>query len=283
MEGILIQFLNGMSFIAILALIGVGLAVLLGMMGVINLAHGEFVMLGAFMVWALGSVIHNFWIGVIVAVITVALFGLLVERALIRALYRRPLDTILATWGLGILIREVAKLVFGKSDKMVEAPFPGFISFLGIEYSSYRLFVIAMAIIVLGGVVLWFLKTDYGMRARAIMFNKEMASALGVNTVRTNQFVFVLGAGLAGLAGALISPIYVNSVYMGLQWLVGSFFVVVIGGVGSIWGPIGGATVMGGSQGFVEYFMSPVVAKIIILVIAIVVVRLKPRGLFAQG
>jgi len=283
MEGILIQFLNGMSFIAILALIGVGLAVLLGMMGVINLAHGEFVMLGAFMVWALGSVIHNFWIGVIVAVITVALFGLLVERALIRALYRRPLDTILATWGLGILIREMAKLVFGKSDKMVEAPFPGFISFLGIEYSSYRLFVIAMAIIVLGGVVLWFLKTDYGMRARAIMFNKEMASALGVNTVRTNQFVFVLGAGLAGLAGALISPIYVNSVYMGLQWLVGSFFVVVIGGVGSIWGPIGGATVMGGSQGFVEYFMSPVVAKIIILVIAIVVVRLKPRGLFAQG
>lgn len=283
MEGVLIQFLNGMSFIAILALIGVGLAVLLGMMGVINLAHGEFVMLGAFMVWALGTVIHNFWIGVVVAVITVALFGLLVERALIRALYKRPMDTILATWGLGILIREVAKLVFGKSDKMVESPFPGFTSFLGIEYSSYRLFVIAMAILILTAVVLLFLKTDYGMRARAIMFNKEMASALGVNTVRTNQFMFVLGAGLAGLAGALISPLYVNSAYMGLQWLVGSFFVVVIGGVGSIWGPIGGATVMGGSQGIVEYFMSPVVAKIIILVIAIVVVRLKPRGLFAQG
>ena len=280
MEAVVIQFLNGASFIAILALIGVGLAVVLGLMGVINLAHGEFVMLGAFVVWACGSFPHSFWIGVILAVIIVSLFGLLVERILVRPLYKRPLDTILATWGLGIIIRELAKLTFGKSDKMVETPFPGFISFWGVEYSAYRLFVIAMAILVLAAVLLLFLKTDYGMRARAVMFNKEMASALGVNTVRTNQLMFVLGAGLAGLAGALISPIYVNSAYMGLQWLVSSFFVVVIGGVGSIGGPIGGATVMGGSQGVAEYFLSPVVAKIIILTIAIVVVRIKPRGLF---
>jgi urea ABC transporter permease protein UrtB len=283
MESVLIQSLNGMSFIAILALIGVGLAVLLGMMGVINLAHGEFVMLGAFVVWASGSVVHNFWIGAVIAVIIVSFFGLLVERTLIRVLYQRPLDTILATWGLGIIIRELAQLVFGKSDKMVEAPFPGFISFWGIQYSAYRLFVIAMAILILAAVVLFFLNTNYGLKARVVMFNREMASALGVNTVRTNQSMFVLGAGLAGLAGALISPIYVNSAYMGLEWLVGSFFVVVIGGVGSIFSPIGGAIVMGGSQGAAEYFLSPVAAKIIILVIAIIAVRLNPRGLFAHS
>mgnify|MGYP006309587687 FL=1 len=131
--------------------------------------------------------------------------------------------------------------------------------------------------------MLFFLKTDFGIRARAIIHNESMASALGVHTTRMNQFMFAFGAGLAGLAGALISPLYVNSAYMGLHWLVSSFFVVVIGGVGSILGPIGGATIMGGSQGFVEYFMSPVVAKIVVLLIAIIVVRIKPKGLFAQG
>jgi len=282
MEAALTQILNGLSFIAIFSLIGVGLAILLGMMGVINLAHGEFVMLGAYGVWLSGFVFHNFWIGLILAVVMVALFSLLIERTLIRPLYKRPLDTILATWGLGIVLRELAQVVFGKSDRMVEAPIPGFASVLGINYSAYRLFVIAMAIIVLSGVVIFFLKTDYGLRARAIIFNKEMASALGVNTERVNQLMFGMGAGLAALAGGLISPIYVDSPYMGLQWVVGAFFVVVIGGVGSIWGPIGGGVVMGGSQGIVEFFMSPVVAQIIILLVAIVVVRLRPKGLFAQ-
>jgi branched-subunit amino acid ABC-type transport system permease component len=181
-----------------------------------------------------------------------------------------------------MVLRELAQVVFGKSDRMVEAPIPGFASVLGVHYSAYRLFVIGMAIVVLFGVIIFFLKTDYGLRARAIISNKEMASALGVNTERVNQLMFGMGAGLAALAGGLISPIYVDSPYMGLQWVVGAFFVVVIGGVGSIWGPIGGATVMGGSQGVVEFFMSPVVAQIIILLVAIAVVRLRPKGLFAQ-
>lgn len=283
MEAVVTQVLNGLSFIAILGLIGIGLAVLLGMMGIINLAHGEFVMLGAYVVWSSNFITRNFWVGVVLAVIAVVIFSLIVERLIIRLLYKRPLDTILATWGLGIVIREIAKLVFGKSDKMVAAPFPGFSDILGVHYSSYRLFVIATAVVVISAVVLFFLKTDCGIKARAIIHNDRMASALGVDTVRMNQFMFAFGAGLAGLAGALISPIYVNSAYMGLQWLVSSFFVVVIGGVGSIFGPIGGATVMGGSQGLVEYFMSPVVAQMLILVIAIIVVKLKPRGLFAQN
>jgi len=283
MEYVLIQSLNSLSFVAIFILIALGLAILLGMMGVINLAHGEFVMLGSYVVWVSNFVFHKFWIGVILAVVLVSLFSLIIERTLIRTLYKRPFDTLLATWGLGIILREGSKFVFGKADRMVESPVPGFVSFLGIEYSAYRLFIIAITIIILFGVIIFFLKTEYGLRARAIIFNKEMASALGINTDRVNQLMFAMGAGLAALAGALICPIYVFSPYTGLLWLVPAFFVVVIGGVGSIWGPIGGGIVMGGSQGVVEFFISPVVAKIFILLIAIIVVRLRPRGLFPQG
>ena len=282
-EFVLVQFFNGLSFAAILGLIGVGLAITLGMMGVINLAHGEFLMLGAYVVWLSNQFIANFWVGVVLAVIAVGLFSLIIERTLIRSLYQRPMETILATWGAGIIIRELVKLIFGKDNKVIEAPITGFVSFWGIDYSAYRMFIISIAIVILGAVVIFFLKTDFGVRARAILANKDMASALGINTVRVNQMTFALGAGLAALAGALIAPIYIAGPYMGLDWLVGAFFVVVIGGVGSIWGPIGGASVIGGSQGVVEFFMTPVVAKVIVLAVAIVVVRFKPKGLFAPN
>ncbi len=281
MESALVQFFNGLSYAAILGLIGVGLAITLGLMGVINLAHGEFLMLGAYVVWLSNFVFANFWVGVVLAVVSVALFGLVIERVLIRYLYHRPMDTILATWGLGIVIRELVMTIFGKNNKVIEAPFTGFVSFLGIEYSAYRLFIIGAAIVVLIGVLVFFLRTDFGLKARAILANKEMASSLGINTDRVNMITFAMGAGLAALAGALIAPIFIAGPYMGLEWLVGAFFVVVIGGVGSIWGPIGGASVIGGSQGVVEYFLNPVVAKVIILLIAIVVVRMRPQGLFA--
>ena len=283
MDDIVIQLLNTLSFIAIFGLIGVGLAVLLGLMGVINLAHGEFVMLGAYVTWWSNLTFQNYWIGLILAVILVGLFSLVIERSLIRALYDRPMDTILATWGLGIVLREMAKLIFGKTHRMVESPFPGFVSFLGVEYSAYRLFIIITGIIVLFGVVIFFLRTDYGLRARAIMFNKEMASAMGVNTARVNQVMFAMGASLAALAGALICPLYVTYADMGMPWLVGSFFVVVLGGVGSIWGPMGGSLVYGGTQGITEYFMSSVASQIVVLLIAVVVVRLRPNGLFTKN
>lgn len=281
MESVVTQFFNTLSFIAIYSLIGIGLAVMLSMMGVINLAHGEFLMLGAYVAWLSNLFLHNFCLGVILAMIVVGLFSLIVEFTVIRALYKRPLDTILATWGVGIVLRELTRLVFGKSYKFIEVPIPGSVTFWGIEYSAYRLFIIALTVGVLLGVVLFFHKTGYGVQARAIMANKEMSGAVGINTRRVNQVVFALGASLAALAGAILAPIYTVGPYMGLQWLVGSFFVVVIGGVSSILGPIGGATVMGGSQGAVEYFLNPVVAQVIVLVIAIIVVRFRPRGLFA--
>jgi urea ABC transporter permease protein UrtB len=283
MEDFLFQFITTISFAAIFALIGIGLAVTLGMMGVINMAHGEFMMLGAYTVWLSHFIIPNFWVGVIMATLAVGFFSLIVERTLIRALYKRPMDTILATWGLGIIIRELVRYFLGKDNKVIEAPITGFLSFLGIQYSSYRLLIIGIAILVLAGVITFFLKSDYGLKARAIMTNKEMAAALGINTIRVNQLVFAIGAGLAALAGALVAPIFIANPFMGLDWIVAAFFVVVLGGVGSIWGPIGGAGVIGGSQGIVEFFMTPIIAKIIVLFIAIIVVRLKPKGLFAPS
>lgn len=266
---------------AIFALIGVGLAVTLGLMGVINLAHGEFMMLGAYTAWLCLAFIPNFWVCIAIATLAVGIFSLIVERTLIRTLYRRPMETILATFGLGIVLQEAVRAVFGKNDKVIEAPITGFTSIFATTFSSYRLLIIAITIIVLTGVVLFFLKTDYGLKARAIMANREMASALGINTTRVNQLVFAIGAGLAALAGALIAPIAAARPYMGADWIVEALFVVVLGGVGSIWGPIGGATVIGGAKGIVEFFMSIVGAKMVVLAICILVIRIKPKGLFS--
>jgi len=282
-ESILLQSLNGMSFIAILALIGIGLGIQLIMMEVVNIAHSEFLMLGAYITLLFIPILDNFWIGAVLAVILVGLFSLIFERTIIRPLYRRPLDTLLATWGAGIVIRELVGFIFGRQYKSIGLPISGFVSFWGIEYSAYRLFIIIVVIIVLLAVIAFFFKTEYGLKARAIMTNREMASAVGVNTYRVNQLVFALGAGLAALAGALISPIYSVGPYMGLEWLVGAFFVVVIGGVQTIWGPFAGAVVIGGAQGVVEYFLQPVVAQIIILAVAIIVIRSRPKGLFIRS
>jgi urea ABC transporter permease protein UrtB len=283
MESVVTQFFNTLSFMAIYSLVGIGLAVMLSMMGVINLAHGEFLMLGAYAAWLSNQFVHNFWTAVVLAVIAVGVFSLIIERTVIRVLYQRPLDTILATWGVGIVIREVTRLVFGKSYKFIEVPVPGFVTFWGIEYSAYRLLIIVLTIGVLTAVFFFFHRTEYGLQARAIMANKEMSAALGINTTRVNQFIFGLGASLAALAGAILAPIYTAGPYMGLEWLVGAFFVVVIGGVSSVFGPMGGATVMGGARGATEYFLNPVLAQVIVLVIAIFVVRLRPRGLFAAS
>jgi branched-chain amino acid transport system permease protein/urea transport system permease protein len=280
-DSIMFQFLTTINFIAIFALIGIGLAVTLGMMGVINLAHGEFMMLGAYATWLFLFVMPNFWICVALAAVAVALFSLIIERTLIRALYKRPMRTILATFGLGIILQELVQAIFGKKDKVIEAPFTGYVEVLGTIFSSYRLVIIGISIVVLAGVILFFMKTDYGLKARAIMANKEMASALGINTKRVNQLIFAIGAGLAALAGGLIAPIVATRPNLGADYIIDAFFVVVLGGVGSIWGPIGGAMSIGATKGVVEFFMNIVGARMMVLVMCIIIIRIKPKGLFA--
>lgn len=285
MDTVVTQVMNTLSLGATLMLVGMGLGVILSLMGIINLAHGEFLMLGAYSVYLVDQVgaLPNFWLGLVVAPLVVGAIALVVERGLIRYLYERPLDTLLATWGLGIVLREGVSLLFGAGEKSVRGPFTGSLDFLGITYPAYRVFLIGFSAVVLAVFVVLFTKTTFGLRVRATIERRHMAEAVGINTKRVNQATFALGAALAGLAGALISPIYVTSPGMGLGWLVPAFLVVIIGGMGSVYAAIAGGLVIAALQANLEYEFPLSTAQAIVFIAAILIVRLRPKGLLNVG
>ena len=285
MDTVLIQLLSTLSLASILILVGMGLGVILSLMGIINLAQGEFLMLGAYSVYLVDQVngLPDFWVGLIVAPVIVGVIALLVERGLIRYLYERPLDTLLATWGLGIVLREGVSLIFGPEEKSVRGPFTGSVTFLGVTYPTYRIFLIGISAVIVVGFVLLFMRTSFGLRVRATMERRSMAEAVGINTKRINAATFAIGAALAGLAGALISPIYVVSPEMGLSWLVPAFLVVIIGGMGSVYGAIAGGLVIAALQANLEYELPISTAQALVFIAAILIVRLRPRGLLNVG
>jgi urea ABC transporter permease protein UrtB len=284
-DTVLLQLLNTLSLASILILIGMGLGVILSLMGIINLAQGEFVMLGAYSVYLVDQVswLPDFWLGLIVAPVVVGVIALLVERGLIRFLYERPLDTLLATWGLGIVLREGVSLIFGPEEKSVRGAFTGSATFLGITYPTYRIVLIGISAVVVTGFVLLFVRTSFGLRVRATMERRPMAEAVGINTKRINAATFAIGGALAGIAGALISPIYVVSPEMGLSWLVPAFLVVIIGGMGSVYGAIAGGLLIAALQANLEYELPISTAQALVFIAAIIIVRLRPRGILNVG
>lgn len=276
------QFLNSLSLSMILVLIALGLAIIFGLMGVINLAHSELFMLGAYTVVAVNQFVNtNFWLGLILAPIVVGLIGYLMEKGIINHLYKRPLDTLLVTWGISIVLRQLVKIVIGPGHKMVLPPITGVVTLLpGVNYPIYRLFIIGVTILILVGVFYAFLKTNLGLQCRAVIANRQMASALGINTYKCDSLVFSIGAGLAGLAGAIMSPLITVNTEMGLAFIAKSFFVVILGGLGNILGVVGGSLVIGFAESALSYWYSSIVAQIVVLFLAIVVIRFKPKGLF---
>ncbi|MGQ9674508.1 MAG: urea ABC transporter permease subunit UrtB [Chloroflexota bacterium] len=281
-DSIVIQLMNSVSLMAILALISVGLAIIFGMMGVINLAHGEFFMLGAYTVVAVQLLVPNFWLGVVLAPIAVGLVGLVMEVSVVKRLYTRPLETLLATWGFSIVLRQVVRIVMGPGFRQMPAPFGGQVSIFGIPYSSYRIFIIGVTVVVMLAVAYWLLRTGFGTQVRAVISNRQMAAAIGINTANADRFVFALGAGLAGLAGAIMAPLVTINPEMGIPFLARSFLVVVVGGLGSLWGVVGGGAIIGGGEGLVSFFTSAVVAQVVVLLLAILVIRIRPEGLIRR-
>ncbi|MGO8989339.1 MAG: urea ABC transporter permease subunit UrtB [bacterium] len=279
---VIVQVLNGISLSMILVLISLSLSIIFGLMGIINLAHGEMFMVGAYTVVAVNEfVVHSFWIGVLAAPIVVGALGLVMERSLIKRLYKRPLETLLATWGASIALRQIVKLTMGSGHKMVLSPTTGAIHlFAGVEYPAYRLMIMGITVIILASIFLFLFKTNIGLQCRTVISNRSMASALGINTAFCDSFVFALGAAVAGIAGAIMSPLITVNPEMGLSFLARSFFVVILGGLGNLFGVLGGAGIIGGAEAFFSYFISPVIAQVIVLLLAIVVIRLKPNGLF---
>jgi branched-chain amino acid transport system permease protein/urea transport system permease protein len=271
--------LNGLTLISILMLVALGLAIVYGLMGVINMAHGEFVTVGAYTVAAVQAFSGSYWLGLLLAPIMGALIGLIIEGTMIRYLYTRPTATILATWGLSLVLQQCLQLSFGAAPQRVEGPLQFSMAVLGSSYPAYRLWLIAAAFAIVLACFASLRWTRFGLDVRAVIQNREMAEALGINTKQVYQRAFAAGAAVAAIAGALIAPLTVVIAQMGVNYLARSFFVVIVGGVGSIAGVAAGGGFVGGLETVLNYQVPVTVSQALVLVLAVVVVRFRPAGL----
>ncbi|MCO5080612.1 MAG: branched-chain amino acid ABC transporter permease [Rhizobiaceae bacterium] len=279
MGGFLALALDALNYTSVLLLVSIGLVIVFGMMQVINLAHGEFFLVGAYAVLVLQGLGVPFWLTLPLAFIVGGLFGLICDAAILRFIYDRPTDTILATWGLSLAIRQAIVIVFGPNSQQVVAPLTEPVNFLGISYSSYRLAIIAIAIAVAVVVFLILYRTAFGLAARAAMANRPMAQCLGINTRRLDRVTFSLGAALAGFSGAVMAPLMSVDPQMGMGFVLPAFLSILVGGVGSPAGAIWGSVVIGGSTTVAASWWTPVIAQIIVFSLAVAVIRFLPAGL----
>lgn len=267
-----------MISVSTLVLVSIGLAVVFGMMGVINLAHGEFIMLGAFGTILGYRVGLPLWVAMLLAAAAVGVLGLVVEMLLIRHLYGRLEATMLATWGLSIILVQATVLLFGASTQGVPTPL-GTWRFGQYSTSQYNLVLIATAMVTLIGVYLVLTKTRYGTIARAVTQNPEMAAALGVNSARVNRVSFALGSALGGLGGALLAPLVGVVPNMGQAYVARAFMTVVVGGADVVLGTAMAAGLLGAVDSLVSNLSEPFVGSVALLLTAIVIVRVLPTGL----
>ncbi|HET6469578.1 MAG TPA: hypothetical protein VFG43_14485 [Geminicoccaceae bacterium] len=279
MQFLLFLLLDGLNFILAIVLVAMGLVIVFGLMRVINMAHGELFLLGAYTLLVVERVGGGFWLGLLAAPLVVGLIGLVVEELVIRHIYHRFLDTILATWGLSLLIKQVVVLAFGPQSQTVTPPFAFRIGAAGLGYPAYRLFIMAMGVAVVWLTFHLFLKTRFGLAARAVIANRPMAACLGIDTRRLDRLTFAYGSALAGFAGAVMAPIMSVDPQMGLGFLIPAFLAILTGGAQQLAGTLLGATLIGGTDTLVASLLSPVAAQLIVFSMAIVVIRLCPEGL----
>ena len=277
------QALNALYGIASLAILALGLAVVLGLLGVLNLAHGELVMIGAYCAYVVQSNGWPYAAAVPLAIVVCGMLGWAVERWLVRPLYDRPFDTLVVTWGLSLLLRKCAETVFGLGYKSLAEPLGGTVGVLGATYPRYRLLLIAVSALVLVGLVAWYGRSRTGLRIKAMVGNPELARALGIPVRRYASATFVVGTCLAGLAGVLVAPLAPVQPFMGLDHVLMSFFVLVVGGLGSVGGLITGATVIGGTNSIVSAISDSTGGYLSVLALAIVFLWLRPRGVHARA
>jgi len=283
MDLLIITTLNAISVSMIIILISLGLAIIFGLRGIINLAHTEFFMLGAYVVVVADNLgLPIFWGGLVLSLFVVGAIGWVIERSMIRFLYERPLETLLGTWGVSLILKEAVKLALGPQQRYTMQPFSGSLSLLGVQYPIYRFFIIFVTLLVILVMIYIFLKTDFGLRTRAVIANREMAAAVGIDTAFIDQAIFALGAGLAGFAGAIMSPVVAVNPNMGLEYFGRTFFAVIVGGVNNIFGVLAGGAIIGSGEAYLSAAFRPVVAQILVLLLAILVVRLRPQGVIGK-
>jgi len=264
--------------IAILALVSLGLAVMFGMMGIINLAHGEFLMFGAYVTLTLTRLHVPLLLAIPLAGLVVGMLGYAVERLLIRFLYGRLADSMLATWGLSLIMAQVTVLAFGPSTQGISTPL-GSVSIDGYSFSLYAFVLIGSAVLLMMLVYLMFTRTRYGVMARAAVQNPGMAAAVGINPRKLNALNFAFGAALAGWAGGLLAPMVGVMPSMGEAYIARAFMTVIVGGPGIITGTASSSLLLGGIENVVSYLSTPFFGQGALLIVAIVAVRLLPTGI----
>ncbi len=287
------QVFNGVSLFTILLLMSIGLAIVFGLMGVINMAHGELMALGAYMTYLAAKFFERFapgWMGVyLFAAIPFAFLvtfaaGYLLERGFIRFFYNRPLDTLLATWGLSLILQQAYRTIFGAQE--VSVPLPLWLAgawepVAGIQLPLTRIFIVGLTALVATGVYVLLYRTRWGLKVRAVMQNRPIAGAVGIDTDRVDAFTFALGSGLAGIAGCVFTMIGSTNPGTGQLYIVDSFIVVVFGGVQSLIGTALSGFMIAQSQTWLEFLMSGSMAKATILLLVIAVLYFRPNGVFA--
>jgi len=292
--GIAANLFQGLSLGSILLLAAIGLAITFGVMGVINMAHGEMIMVGAYVAYVTQQVFIGFlppgWIdaylvvAVPVAFLFAGLLGVVLERCLIRFLYGRPLETLLATWGVSLIMQQAVRSIFGSPNKAVSNPSwmtGGFTVIGDFQITWNRIVIIVFCFVVLGALALILNRTSFGLHMRAVTQNRDMAAAMGIRTARVDALTFGLGSGIAGMAGVALSQIGNVSPNLGQIYIVDSFLVVVFGGVGNLMGTLIGALSLGIVNKILEPFAGAILGKIVVLVAIILFIQRRPRGLFA--
>ncbi|MCB1377342.1 MAG: branched-chain amino acid ABC transporter permease [Alphaproteobacteria bacterium] len=283
METVFAIGLDTVSFVLTLLLVTLGLVVIYGMMNVINMAHGELFLVGAYTLVAVQAAGGPFWLGVLLAPIVVGAIGLLIEELVIRHVYGRAIDTILATWGISLVLKQGIIVLFGPQAISVATPLPGAVQLAGIEYPSYRLLIMLVSASLAAAIYFALYLTPVGLQIRGVIANRAMAGSLGINTRLMDRGTFAIGAGLAGIAGAVMAPIMSVDPQMGVGFLIPAFLAVLVGGLNSLVGAIFGAGIIGGATTTFSSFMSQALAQILVFALAIVIIRAFPTGLSKRG
>ncbi|CAJ1369839.1 unnamed protein product [Effrenium voratum] len=282
----------GVSLGSVLLLAAIGLAITFGVMGVINMAHGEMVMIGAYTTFVVQEIIrtsapglfdYSLFIALPLAFLTAGLIGIAIERGVIRWLYGRPLETLLATWGISLILQQAVRSVFGPTNREVGNPdwMSGAFDLGQMTITYNRMWIVVFALLVFAGLMLVLKKTPFGLYTRAVTQNRRMAASMGIRTPWIDALTFGLGSGIAGIAGVALSQIDNVSPNLGQGYIIDSFMVVVFGGVGNLWGTLVGAMTLGVVNKFLEPYAGAVLGKIFVLVFIILFIQKRPRGLFA--
>jgi len=289
---VVMQGFSGLSLFSVLLLMALGLAIIFGQMGVINMAHGEFMTVGAYTTVFLSKmavefdIVNSYFVFAIIAAFILAFFiGYFVEYALIRHLYKRPLDTLLATWGLSLVMQQIFRSTFGAKEVSAELPewlLGSFKPTPDIDIPINGVFVMGLALIVTVGVYLFMFRSRGGLRIRATVQNRMMAGAVGINTQKVDRLTFALGCGIAGVAGAAFTTIASTGPTTGSLYIVDSFMVVVFGGAASLMGTIASAFGIAQAQSILQFFMTSSMGKVSTLMTIVIILMMRPEGLFAS-